>query len=48
MASRLFVCGVCRLHYASKELADKCYAWCSAHGSCNLQITKHSVERGGK
>ena len=28
----------------SKELAEKCYAWCSRHDSCNLEVARQSVE----
>ena len=39
-----YSCKTCGLHYESKELANKCYAWCSNNPSCNLGITKYSVE----
>ena len=37
-------CSVCKLHYRNKKWADRCYIWCSAHDSCNLDITKNSLE----
>jgi hypothetical protein len=40
-----YQCRICKLHYTDKKLADACYAWCSTHeGTCNLQITKKSIE----
>ena len=40
-----YQCSVCELHYKSKKDAERCYNWCSAHDSCNLKITKYSLER---
>jgi hypothetical protein len=45
MAEEEYECSVCGLHYRDREDAKKCYAWCSEHGSCNLELTKSSVER---
>ena len=43
-----YQCKICKLHYTKKELAVACYAWCSTHeDSCNLQITKKSIEAKG-
>ncbi len=39
-----YQCSICKLHYASKELAEACHRWCSKHDSCNLGITKNSLE----
>ncbi|MFP3215421.1 MAG: hypothetical protein RXR32_02645 [Candidatus Micrarchaeota archaeon] len=39
-----YFCEICKLNYTSKELAEKCQAWCSTHNSCNLQIASQSVE----
>jgi hypothetical protein len=39
-----FACRICGLHYKDKELSEKCYAWCSTHDSCNLEIAMQSVE----
>lgn len=41
----LFQCTECGLKYKDKEWAEKCEAWCSAHQSCNLEITAHA-EKG--
>ena len=43
-------CDECLLYYKDKEIAEKCEAWCKAHNSCNLEITKQSLQRkqGGK
>jgi len=40
----LFQCEECKLHYQEKNWAEKCEAWCKQHNSCNLKITKHSIE----
>ncbi|MDE1846695.1 MAG: DoxX family protein, partial [Candidatus Micrarchaeota archaeon] len=37
-------CMICGLHYSSRELAQKCYKWCSTHNSCNLKIARQSLE----
>ncbi len=37
-------CRVCGLHYASKKLAEECLSWCSSHSSCNLAVSRQSVE----
>ncbi len=38
------VCTECGLHYELKEMMEKCQAWCAQYKSCNLEITKHSIE----
>lgn len=40
----LFQCIECGLHYKDQALAKKCAAWCSEYKSCNLEITKESIE----
>lgn len=47
-APRTYKCDFCGLHYENKELASDCFEWCTAHGSCNLEITKNSIERRKK
>jgi len=39
-----YICEECRFAYESKELAEKCQAWCDEHHSCNLMITKNAVQ----
>ncbi|MCL4374046.1 MAG: hypothetical protein M1360_04365 [Candidatus Marsarchaeota archaeon] len=39
-----YFCEICKLNYNTKELAEKCQAWCSTHDSCNLGIASMSVE----
>jgi hypothetical protein len=41
--SRFFACEACGMVYASRELAEACEEWCTSHGSCNLEITRHAV-----
>jgi len=38
----LYQCEKCGFHYADKEWAEKCEAWCKEHHSCNLEITAHA------
>jgi len=40
----LYQCEECSLKYESKEIAEKCQAWCSEHKSCNLDIIKSAVK----
>lgn len=42
---KLYTCPECGLSYREKELAKKCEAWCKEHNSCNLAITKNSVNK---
>jgi len=39
-----YFCEICKLNYTTKELAEKCQAWCSTHESCNLSIASQSIE----
>jgi len=36
-----YICEACGYRYETRELAEKCEAWCVAHHSCNLEITSH-------
>ena len=38
-------CEGCLLYYKDKETAEKCEKWCKDNKSCNLEITKHSVNK---
>ncbi len=40
----IYQCSICKLHYANKHDAEKCYAWCSINNSCNLEVSKKSIE----
>ncbi len=40
----LYQCEECGLKYESKEIAEKCQAWCGEHKSCNLDIIKNAVK----
>lgn len=44
MEKQLFQCLECGLHYEDEATCKKCAAWCSKYMSCNLEITKDSVE----
>ena len=39
-----YVCPECGMHYESEEIMKKCEAWCAEYKSCNLDITKHSIQ----
>jgi hypothetical protein len=40
----LYQCEACGLHYEDAGLAKQCEAWCTAHNSCNTEITKQAIE----
>lgn len=39
-----YACSECALHYAEKELAERCEEWCRQHDSCNYEIASQSLE----
>jgi rubrerythrin len=43
-SKELYVCEKCGFHYAGKEWAEKCEAWCKEHPSCNLEIIQYAEE----
>ncbi len=43
-----YKCPECRFLYKEKKWAEKCEAWCRMYRSCNLEITKHAVKKGGE
>lgn len=45
MAKVLYQCSECGLHYIDQATAKRCEIWCKEHRSCNLEITKLSIER---
>jgi len=38
-----YQCEICKFYYGKKKFAEKCQSWCKEHHSCNMEITKHSV-----
>lgn len=38
-----YQCEICKFYYREKKQAEKCQAWCDKHHSCNIEITKNSV-----
>lgn len=42
-AKQYYQCEECALFYESKELAEKCQAWCKEHRSCNVDIIKYAI-----
>ena len=44
-----YYCEECRMAYVNKKKACECEEWCKKNKSCNLEITKHSLNlKGGK
>lgn len=43
--TKIYTCPECRLSYLNKDLAKKCETWCKKYNSCNLKITKYSVNK---
>ena len=43
---KIYKCNVCGFGYLSHELADKCENYCTKHGACSLEITKHAILKG--
>jgi hypothetical protein len=41
----LFLCEECELLYTEEHWAQKCEDWCRERRSCNLEITKHAVNK---
>lgn len=41
----LYLCEECNLLYKDEALAKKCEEWCREKKSCNLEITKHAVNK---
>ena len=41
---KLSQCLECSLHYADEATAKECEAWCGQYKSCNIDITKNSIE----
>ncbi|MCL4362850.1 hypothetical protein M1439_00160 [Candidatus Marsarchaeota archaeon] len=39
-----YMCERCNLHYNTSELARECENWDMHHNSCNLRISRQSVE----
>jgi len=37
-------CEDCHLHYEDRSLAERCEDWCTRNDSCNLEITRNSLE----
>lgn len=44
-SNKLFVCLKCGLSYQKVEWANKCEQWCRKNHTCNVEITKHAVNK---
>ena len=44
MKNKLYQCKECKLYYKDKNLAKKCYNYCTKFKSCSLEITKNAVK----
>lgn len=42
-----YECEECKLNYKEKRWAEKCENWCRKNKSCNINITKHAVNKKG-
>jgi predicted Zn-ribbon and HTH transcriptional regulator len=42
--AKAYVCQECGLHYEDEQITKQCQEWCAKYKSCNLEITKHSIE----
>lgn len=42
--AKRYQCLECGLHYEDEATTKKCAAWCSKYKSCNLEITRTSIE----
>ena len=42
---RVYECEECKLLYRDKKWAEKCEDWCRKNHSCNLSITKHTLDK---
>jgi hypothetical protein len=40
-----FRCEECKLIYRECYWAEKCEEWCREYKSCNLEITKHAINK---
>lgn len=40
-----YYCEICKLLYKHKDWAEKCENWCKENKSCNLDITKHAINK---
>jgi hypothetical protein len=40
----LYQCEECGFHYADREWAEKCQAWCKERKTCNIEITARAEE----
>ncbi|MEK6950150.1 MAG: hypothetical protein AABX13_00300 [Nanoarchaeota archaeon] len=40
-----YFCDDCGFAYLERKWADKCQNWCQKFHACNIEITKHAVEK---
>lgn len=43
--NKCYYCEECELTYVDKQKACECEEWCKKHKSCNLEITKYSINK---
>ena len=41
---KLYECGVCRVAYESKKMAEKCEEYCGNKHACNIEIIGHRIK----
>jgi hypothetical protein len=37
-----FICEACGFTYKEREWAEKCEDYCTTHGACSIDITRHA------
>ncbi len=42
----IYKCSVCGFGYLNDKLANRCEDYCTKHGACSLEITKHAIVKG--
>ena len=42
--SGFYFCEECNFKYETKDLAEKCEAYCKENHSCSMEITKHAIQ----
>ena len=42
---KFYQCEECKFIYKDKSWAEKCEEWCKKTKSCNLDITKHAINK---
>ena len=41
---KYYSCEICGFTYEEKSTAEECQAYCKAHNSCSMEITKRAIQ----